>query len=39
MLAGVSLQEWVLWATLVYTLMQAGWFIYDKLIRRKRNGS
>lgn len=39
-LAGVSLNEWVLILTLLYTLMQMGWFIYSKLIRKdNRNGS
>lgn len=34
-LSGVTLNEWVLIATLVYTLLQMGWFIYDKIIKRK----
>jgi hypothetical protein len=38
-LGGVSLQDWVLIATLIYTLLQTGWFIYSKFIRKaKREG-
>ncbi|MCP3729243.1 hypothetical protein M9978_02280 [Sphingomonas sp. MG17] len=37
-LAGVGLDQWVLIATLVYTVLQAGWFVYDKLIRRRSRG-
>jgi hypothetical protein len=29
-LAGVTLNEWVMIATLIYTVMQIGWFIYSK---------
>lgn len=36
-LAGVSLNEWVLIVTLLYTLLQMGWFIYSKFIRGERN--
>lgn len=35
-LAGVSLNEWVLLATLFYTLLQTGWFIYSKFIRKDK---
>lgn len=38
-LAGVSLNEWVLLATLFYTVLQIGWFIYSKMIRKDENGS
>lgn len=37
-LAGISLNEWVLLFTLIYTILQIGWFIYDKCFR-KGNGS
>jgi hypothetical protein len=33
-LGGITLQDWVLIATLIYTLMQAGWFIYSKFFRK-----
>lgn len=33
-MAGVSLSDWVLLATLVYTLLQTGWFVYSKFIRK-----
>ena len=33
-LGGIALQDWVLIATLIYTLLQTGWFIYSKFIRR-----
>lgn len=32
-LAGVALNDLVLLATLIYTLMQAGYFIYSKFVR------
>lgn len=35
-LAGVSLNEWVLIATLLYTVLQIGWFIYSKFIRKDK---
>lgn len=35
-LAGVTLNEWVLIATLAYTLLQMGWFIYSKFIRKDK---
>lgn len=38
-LAGVSLNQWVLIATLIYTVLQIVWFIYSKFIRGERNGS
>lgn len=37
-LGGVSLNEWVLLATLCYTLLQMGWFIYTKFIKGEKNG-
>jgi hypothetical protein len=38
-LAGVSLNQWVLIATLIYTVLQIVWFIYSKFIRGERNVS
>lgn len=38
-LFGVTLNEWVLIATLTYTLLQMGYFIYTKFIRGERNVS
>lgn len=38
-LAGVSLNEWVLIATLIYTILQIVWFVYSKFIRKDRNGT
>lgn len=35
-LLGFSLNEWVLIATLIYTLLQMGWFIYSKFIRKEK---
>lgn len=35
-LSGVSLSDLVLLATLVYTLLQLGWFIYDKFIKPRQ---
>lgn len=32
-LAGIGLSDWVLISTLIYTVMQASWFVWDKLIR------
>lgn len=32
-LAGISLSDWVLISTLIYTVMQAAWFMWEKLIR------
>jgi hypothetical protein len=29
--AGFPLQEWVLLATLVYTVLQIGWFIWSRI--------
>lgn len=37
-LGGVGLSQWVLVVTLVYTVLQMGWFIYDKIIRGGRDG-
>jgi hypothetical protein len=37
MVAGLSLQDWVLTATLVYTALQTALLIYN-FIKRKRNG-
>lgn len=38
-LAGVSLSEWVLILTAVYTALQLGWFIYEKITHlRRRDG-
>lgn len=34
-LGGVSLQEWVLILTAVYTVLQIGFLIRDKVFRRK----
>lgn len=34
-LGGVSLQEWVLILTAVYTVLQLGFLIRDKALRRK----
>lgn len=34
-LGGVSLQEWVLILTAVYTVLQIGFLIRDKVLRRK----
>lgn len=33
-LAGVTLNDLVLLATLIYTLLQTGWFVYSKFIRK-----
>lgn len=33
-LGGVTLSDWVLLATLLYTLLQMGWFVYSKFIRK-----
>lgn len=38
-LAGFTLNEWVLIATLAYTLMQMVWFIYSKFIRKVKDVS
>jgi len=35
-LGGITLNQWVMIATLIYTLMQIGWFIYSKLIRKEK---
>jgi hypothetical protein len=37
-IAGVSLSEWVLGATLVYTLIQIGWTIY-RIVRHFKGGN
>ncbi|WP_328277777.1 hypothetical protein [Sphingobium sp.] len=37
-LAGIGLSDWVLISTLIYTVMQAGWFVWEKLIRPWRAG-
>ncbi len=34
-LGGVTLNQWVLISTLIYTLLQTGYFIYDKFLRKK----
>lgn len=34
-LGGVSLQEWVLILTAVYTVLQIGFLLRDKLLKRK----
>ncbi len=36
-LGGVSLHEWVLILTAVYTVLQIGFLIRDKVFRRKDN--
>ena len=33
-LGGITLQDWVLIATLIYTLLQIGWLIYSKMLRK-----
>lgn len=33
-LGGITLQDWVYILTIVYLLMQAGWFAYSKFIRK-----
>lgn len=33
-LGGVTLQDWVLIATLLWILLQAGWFIYSKFFKK-----
>lgn len=33
-LGGVTLQDWVFILTIIYTLLQLGWFIYSKFIRK-----
>jgi TRAP-type uncharacterized transport system fused permease subunit len=38
-LAGVSLQDWVLILTAIYTVLQIGWFIYSHLIKKTPDGS
>jgi len=35
-LAGITLNQWVMILTIIYTLMQIGWFIYSKLIRKDK---
>lgn len=34
-LGGISLQEWVLILTTIYTILQIGFLIRDKVFRRK----
>ena len=36
-MVGISLSDWVLIATLTYTFLQMGWFVWDKLIRPRRD--
>ena len=36
-LVGISLSDWVLIATLTYTFLQMGWFVWDKMIRPRRD--
>lgn len=36
LLAGYTLQDWVLITTLIYTLLQIGWLVYSKFIRRDK---
>lgn len=38
-LMGVSLNEWVLMMTLLYTVLQIGWFVYSKFIRKVKDAS
>lgn len=37
-LAGIGLQDWVLILTLIYTVLQIGWFVFDKAVRARRKG-
>lgn len=35
-LVGISLNDWVLIATLTYTLLQMAWFVWGKMIRPRQ---
>lgn len=38
-LAGVQLSDWVLILTALYTILQIGWFVYSKFIRKEKDVS
>jgi hypothetical protein len=38
-LAGIHLQDWVFILTIIYTLLQMGYFIYSKFIKGVKDGS
>lgn len=36
-MGGIALQDWVYILTIIYLLMQAGWFAYSKFIRKAKD--
>ncbi|WP_139407341.1 hypothetical protein [Aeromonas veronii] len=38
-LAGYSLNDWVLAATLVWIAVQMGWFIWSNIIKQRKGGT
>ncbi|HHP5355866.1 hypothetical protein ACEUA0_10845 [Aeromonas veronii] len=38
-LAGYSLNDWVLAATLVWIAVQMGWFIWSNIIKQRKGGA